>query len=595
MVRFREGSFVLAMAVALVTSACSEKKEKEEASEDQPTEKVSHEPVPGGTFQLAIQENVSTLFPYQIYDLTTAQVGHQIYESLLQFDNKGGDVIPSLAEKWEVSEDQTVYTFHIKKGVFFHDNECFEGGKGREVTAEDVKFSFELLCTDHENGQNANFENTFKGIVKGASEFYNGQSEALAGVEVVDNHKVKLTINEPRSTFIYKLATLFTAIIPHEAYDMYGYQVSVGTGPFMLSSINETKDEVVLVRNPNYHVQDEYGNTLPYLDSVFYSAYPSKTAELDAFQAGELSVISGLPASKVSEVVQADIKDYSAQPPVKFLIRKPEMATEYYEFNMTSPAFNDVRVRRAFNHAIDRKKIIEEVMANQANGYGEFGITPPVPSFEGYDFKGIGELAYDYDPEKAKELLAEAGYENGEGFPSVKLILNSGGNRNWNVAKEVVKQLEKTLGVYVNYEILPFSRKIEESKYARSEMVRSAWIADYPSPETFLLNFYGRNVPAGTDMPSYPNTSRYVNPSYDELLEKGFAAKTKEDRYKYFAEAEKILIQDAPMMILWYTENYKLHQANVRKLDFTPLGILDLEGIYLKQWTEAEWKSSNNL
>lgn len=559
------------------------------SSEEQGSGKTISGGVMGGTLHLAMNENLVSLFPYNVFDLSSAQVSEQIFQSLVALDNQSLDIVPELAEIWTVSEDGLEYTFTLRKGVAFHDNECFEGGKGRAVTAHDVKYSFELLATKRKSKLNANFDQSIKGIVKGAAEFHDEKANEIEGVQVVDDRTVKIILTEPRATFIQRLAVLTTAIIPKEGYEMYAEEVKVGTGPFMFASMTAGRDTAVLVRNPNFYLKDEDGKALPYLDSLVYIKYRSKIDELEAFQNGKLSVISGLPASKVTEVIQEDIDEYNAQPPSRFLLRKQEMSTQYYEFNLTRPHFSNVKVRQAFNYAINRKKIVEEVLSNQANRGGELGITPPVKDFEGYDFEGIAEVGYTYDPEKARALMAEAGFPDGKGFPTLQLILNSGGTQNSNVAKEVVKQLQKELNVHVNYDILPFDKKTEEAKYGRADLFRTAWVADYPSPESFLMTLYGRNVPASLNQPSWPNTSRYRNAAYDQLLEKALKTANQSERWKLFAEAEKLMMKDAPIIVLWYSEQYNMMLSPVRNLEFSPLQIMNLEKVYIRKWSTEEW------
>jgi ABC-type transport system substrate-binding protein len=388
------------------------------------------------------------------------------------------------------------------------------------------------------------------------------------------------------------MGTLYAGIVAKEAYEKYGEQSNVGTGPFRFFSVSASRDEILLVKNQEYYLADANGVRLPYLDTVAFKVYDRKVDELFAFQNGTLSIITGLPASKVSEVVQEDIQEYSAQPPSKILVREPQLSTQYYEFNLTKPHFKDVRVRQAFNYAINRKAIIENVLSNQANGFGEYGITPPISTFDGYNYDAIKEVAYDYNPEKARQLMAQAGFPNGKGFPDLQLLINSGGAENNAVATEVADQLNRTLGVNVNFTSLPFAKKVQEAQHGRGDIFRTAWVADYPSPESFLLNFYGKFVPATLNDPSWPNTSRYKSDKFDALLEEGMRTTNRDERLKLFGQAEVEMMKDAPAMILWYKEDYNMHLSVVRNIKYSPLQVLNLTNVYLKPWTAEEWKKS---
>lgn len=535
----------------------------------------------GGTLKVNETEMYQTLYPYRITDAVSAFVAQQIYEGLVKFDTRDLSIKPCLAEKWEVDAAGMTYTFHLRKGVKFQDNPCFPGGKGREVKANDVKYSFEMLCTDHPD--NFNFAATFKDRVLGANQYFeqskNGKPGDLEGIKVIDDHTIQIKLYAPTSSFIYVLANPAAAIVAKEAVDQYGNKMKVGTGPFVFAENENVKDRIILKRNPHYYAVDSLGNQLPYLDTVLITFKQSKKEELEDFQAGKVDMVIGLPAESIKEVVESQIANFESKPPKFVLERTPEMTTQYYEFNIKKAPFDNVKVRKAFSYAIDRNRIIDEVLKGEAYGPGVNGISPP--SFKGYDITKI--KGYDYDPEKAKKLLAEAGYPNGNGFPTVKLELNSGGARNSNVAFEIQKQLMDVLGVNIDLEVVPLSQKLEDATYGRAEIFRSAWIADYPSPENFLWTLYGGTVPDSPDKPSYPNTPRYKNPEYDKLYEAGKSAKTKEEAYDYFLKAEQILMDDAPIMVLWYDENYRLVQSRVRNFFLNPMRIRDFSEVYIQE------------
>ena len=157
------------------------------------------------------------------------------------------------------------------------------------------------------------------------------------------------------------------------------------------------------------------------------------------------------------------------------------------------------KVRKALNYAVNRERLINNILNGQGT-IGDKGITPNIKSFADYNFNAVE--GYNYNPELARELLKEAGYPNGEGFPPVRLEINLGGNKHKLVATELQYQFLDVLGIHVEVEQVSFADKVEHSKYGKSEMFRSAWVADYPSPESFLSVFYGENVPSTLDEPS---------------------------------------------------------------------------------------------
>lgn len=570
-------SFFFILSVAVLLSSCSN------STSDGGTERVAKgDKVYGGTLRVNETEQFLTLNPASITDIGSAHIANQIYEGLVKFNPKDLSVIPSLAEKWEIDAAGTTYTFHLKKGVMFQDNECFPDGKGREVKSSDFKFSFELLCTDSKD--NSNFAATFQDRVVGANKFFAASkgkpTGSIDGIKTPDDYTISITLTSPSASFLFALASPVTSVIAKEAYEKYGTDIKVGTGPFIFVE-NGSTDKALLKRNDNYHGKDSLGNQLPFLDSVVISFLPTKKQELDNFQNGNLDMVIGLPSESIKDMVESQIADFQNKPPKYVLERSPEMASQYYEFNMTKEPFNNIKVRQAFSYAIDRNKIVEDVLRGEAYGPAINGISPP--SFKGYDITKI--TGYDFDAEKAKKLLAEAGYPNGKGFPKVKIELNSGGAKNTNVVLEIQKQLMEVLNVNVDFEVVPQKQKMEDAKYARAEIFRAAWIADFPSPENFLWILYGATVPADLSQPSYPNTPRYKNEEFDKLFDAGKSAKTQEEGYADLLKAEQIMMNDAPVMMLWYDENYRLVKSNVRNLFSNPMRYRDYSGVYLKDVT----------
>lgn len=543
----------------------------------------------GGTLKLSETEKFQTLTPVAVTDVISSNITYQIFEGLLKFNPKNpSEVTPGIAESYEVSADGTVYTFKIRKGVFFHDDPCFPDGKGREVTAEDCLYSFTQLCTQTPNNQQ--YKATFKGKVKGADSYYkasaNGNipSQGIEGIKVLDASTIQITLIEPSNSFRYIMAMPGTFIVAKEAVEKYNDLAHIGTGAFIPVSPDAGSDRLILVRNPNYYGTDEAGNQLPFLDSVVISFYPTKAKELDAFMQEDLDVVFGLPPDQVTQVVQNSLKAFESSPPKYELVRTPELETQYYEINTSRKPFDNVKVRQAFSYATNRKKIFEEVLKSEGYGPGLYGIVPP--AFKGYDTSLV--RGYEFNPEKAKKLLAEAGFPDGKKFPIVKIELNSGGAKHSRVVEEIKNQWMEVLNVNVEYEIVPLKQKLEDAKFGRADIFRSAWVADFPSPENFLWTLYGASVPANAEEPSFPNTPRYVNPAYDSLYLAGSHTVDPKASYEMFAKAERLMIDDAPVIILWYAENIKLAYSYVKDFHFNTIRQWNLSPVYIKKPAEGD-------
>ncbi|MCC7301083.1 MAG: ABC transporter substrate-binding protein [Bacteroidia bacterium] len=548
----------------------------------------------GGTLKLSETEKFQTLNPLAITDVNSSNIAYQIYEGLLKFNPKNpSEVLPSLAESYTISEDGKVYTFKLKKGIHFHDDPCFSNGKGREINAGDVVWSLTQLCT--QTSVNQQFKATFKGKVKGADEYYassaNGNIPAggVSGISAPDAGTVQITLNEPLSSFKYIMALPGTFVLPKEAYERYGDNSYIGSGPFLPVNPDAGKDELILVRNENYHGTDSLGNQLPFLDSVEIRFYPTKAKELDAFMQGNLDVVFGLPPEQVSQIVQNSLAAFENNPPKYELVRTPELETQYYEINTSRKPFDDVRVRQAFCYAINRMKIFEDILKGEGYGPGHYGLVPP--AFRNYDTSAV--RGYSYNPEKAKKLMADAGFPGGKGFPIVKIELNSGGAKHSRVVEEIKNQLMDVLNVNVEYEIVPMKQKLEDAQYGRADLFRTAWVADFPSPENFLWTLYGGSVPEKTEDPSYPNVPRYKSAYYDSLYLAGAHSGDLKESYSLFAKAERQMLDDAPVIILWYAENFKLTYTYVKGFHFNPIRQWSLGEVYLKKPSPEEEKGVN--
>jgi oligopeptide transport system substrate-binding protein len=553
-------------------------------SGDDTDNQVEDQDLYGGVFKMPIGSYFTPIRVVEVQKLETAQVYDQVFEGLVKYNPKTLEVEPALAKEWSVSPDGLTYTFKLAEEVYFHDNECFEGGKGRKMTPEDVVYTFKTIYTP---GPENRAYYTFKNTIAGGDDFYNGKATEISGIKVEGN-SVAFQLVEPSTIFLQKMAAVFGVIVPKESVEAAEF-TPVGTGPFIYDKKNSTSEVVRLSKNPNYHGKDANGNPLPYLDSVVFKYYEHGEDPMELFWAGDMSYIPNVPVTKISEVLEEKIGDFESKPPKYILISEPQLSTTYLEFNMTNKTLKNKKVRKAINHAINRQKLVEKIMKNQAYEIGKFGMTPPLPKiFKDYDFEGIEDVSYQYNPELAKQLLAEAGYPDGKGFPTLSFQFRLG-NDHYLVASEIQNQLRSVLNINIEIEAIEFNDLIENQGHGRADIFRTTWFGDYPSPETWLLNAYGKIVPSDRSLPSYVNSSRFQNAEFDKLFEEGVHASSVEESYKAFAAAEKVLMDEAPFIVLWYGEDMMLVQSNVRDLETNGMRYLDLRSVYFKEPTAEEY------
>jgi oligopeptide transport system substrate-binding protein len=492
---------------------------------------------------------------------------------LLRLDSKTLEVIPGLAQTWETSADGKTITFHLTKGAHFQDDKCYSDGKGPEITSKDVKYTYELMCTKGPN--NLNFEILVKDRLVGANDFYDKKITTLTGFKIIDDYTFSLELINPSSSFLKLLAHPASAIINQTAYKAYGKDLKTGAGPFIYNAAS-TSDKIVLTKNPNYYAKDSIRCSLPYLDSVVVLILPSIEDGLMLYENQKLDLVNTLPSLRVKEIVEKHIQEFVSHPPKSLLQHEAEMLSQFYVFNTKQKPFDNIKVRQAINYAIDKDKLVDNVLQGQAIGAANYGITPN--TFVGYDIKKI--TGYTFDIAKAKKLLMEAGYPGGIGFPEVRILINSGNSRNSNIVVELQKQLKENLNINVNFESLPNVQKYDLQMHGKSDIYRDAWVADYPSPETFLSLFVGEGVPADNNVTSYPNTSRYQNPLYDAYFKKGRDTNIIDSSYAYFMKAEQLLINDAVIIPLWYEGSYRMLSNKVKDLNLNAMRYYDLTKVY---------------
>lgn len=573
-----------ALSLALLLFSCGG------STENVPEENVESgtEQYYGGVFRMPIGSYFSVGQVNEVQKLEESQIYSQIFEGLVKYDPKTLEIELGLASEWSISADGLTYTFKLREGVKFHDNSCFENGKGREVTTDDVLYSFNQIY-DAKTSNKA--YSIFKNTIVGGDAYHDGEAEEISGI-TVDGNEITMQLSSPSLAFVQKLASIYGAIVAKEAVEA-SELCPVGAGPFMYDMKNSGSDNVRLARNPNYYGVDEDGNNYPYLDSVVFIYYENKEEQMDLFWGENLTYLPKVPITKISEVLEERIADFENKPPKYILNSEPQLTTTYLELNMTTPVLKNKKVRQALNFAINRKKLVEKILKNQAYEIGKFGITPPLPKvFNEYDFEGIEDTAYVYNPQLAKQLLAEAGYPEGRNFPSLEMQFSSGSTE-YLIASEIQSQLRSVLNINIDIEAIEFNKLLENKAMGDADIFRTNWVGDYPTAEAFLLNAYGKVVPQDRNEPSYLNSSRYQNPEFDRLFESGMMAMNEDEANESFSEAEKILMDDAAFIILWYGEDLALQQASIRVFETNSIGYIDLTRAYFKEPTAEEYAVTN--
>lgn len=554
-------SYLLPLVLLTILSACGGGGSKTRIEKRDAKGGVKY----GGVFRYNETEFYKSLYPLGITEVVGHRITNQVYEGLVHFNPKDLTVEPCLAKSWDVDSTATVYTFHLQTGVVFHDDPCFADGKGRVMTANDFVYCFDLLCTPDPKNNGFTF---YRDIVKGANDLYTAREKkqhdadeaAALGVKALDDSTLQITLVKPFADLLNRLALPFVAVFPKEAVEKYKGDIlnhTVGTGPFVIKAV-KTDEAVVMARNEKYWGKDEFGNQLPYLDGVKVSFIKEDKTEMLELAKGNLEMKYRLPFSMIDEILDENKQlkgDYK-----KFQLQvTPEYAIQFYGFLVPDKIFADKNVRLAFNYAIDRAKIADYTAKGEGvpafNGFVPMGI----PGYDNSLVKGHG-----FDVKKAKEYMAKAGYPDGKGFPKITLEINSGGGRNLDVAEAIKSMLSQNLNIEIDLSQVVWAQHTNNVELGKTNFWRFGWVADYPDPNNFLNLFYGKNVPATMAEAAYTNPSRYKNPAFDALYEKALTTTDAAERNKQYAQLDQMIVDDAPVLLIYYSMNRRLLQPYVR-------------------------------
>ncbi|MBL4669522.1 MAG: ABC transporter substrate-binding protein [Flavobacteriales bacterium] len=567
--------YLLIGATVLLSSCGGDHKEKEKH-----TQTAKGGVKYGGVFKMNETEDFKSLYPLNVTMALEQRIASQVYQGLVKLNQEDLTILPSLAEKWEINEDATSYTFHLRKGVMFHDDNCFDGGKGREVKASDFKYCFDRICVSEPSNQ---MYWLFKDKIKGSNEYHESVNNktplegGISGVKVIDDYTLQIDLNYSFAGFLNIVSHFACVVYPKEAVDEYGLDMrinGIGTGPFRVKKIKES-ETVILERNPNYWDIDEHGNQLPYSDGLKFSFNKEKKSELLEFKKGNLDMIFRLPLEMIGDVVGEldDAKKGGNRPYIMQVV--PALSIYYLGFQHKTAPFNNLDVRKAFNYAIDRESIVTYTL----QGEGRPALHGFVPPFKGYDYENV--KGYEFDVDKAKKHMAKAGFSNGNGFPEITLQINpGGGGRNVQIAEVVQKMLNENLGINIKIEQMQFAQHMENYETGNATLWRAGWIADYPDPENFLNQFYGNNVPKELSTKAYINSMRYQSPKFDSLFDIALREVDQAKRFELYRQADQVASDEAAVMPIFYDENTRLIQVYVKNFPSNAMEYRDMTEVY---------------
>jgi len=483
-----------------------------------------------------------TLDPAISGEMTSHTYIMQIFSGLVCLNDELTP-LPDIAQSWQKSQDGKKYTFYLRQGVKFHD--------GREVKANDFKYSWERACNPKTGSQTAA---TYLGDIVGVKDVLAGETKEIEGVKVIDDYTLQVNIDAPKAYFLAKL-TYPTAFVVDRTNVESGkewWHKPNGTGPFQLK---EWKPDQLLVLERN---------------ELYYRG-PAKVDHV-AFH-----LLSGVPIN-MYEMGKIDVapvyQDYidrvrdETSPLHRELMVTPELSLYYIGFNTQKPPFDDANIRRAFCHAVNKQRVIEltfKGMANKAEG-----IIPP--GMPGYN-ENVTEISYDVA--EAERLIAASKYGAISNLPPITVTVSGWGGNIPDYLGAIIYQWQENLGVEVTVRQLEPENFLYYLKEEKDELFMLGWVADYADPQNFLDNLFYTG--------SEYNVSEYSDPELDALLDDAAIEEDSATRFSMYQQAEQRIIDQAPCLPLWFGVNYVLVKPYVKNYKLSPIGIPNLSQVYIER------------
>jgi len=499
-------------------------------------------------FRYNEHKNIGSLDPAFAKDNADISAINQLFNGLVQMDSLM-DVVPAIASSWEISENAKVYTFNLREDVYFHTHSLFGTDKTRTLTANDFVYSFDRLRDP-------------KLASPGGWVLQNVES-----YKALDAQRFQITLKSPFPAFLGLITMKYCSVVPKEVVEHYGADFRsnpIGTGPYKFKRWEENI-KLIFRKNNRYFETNQAGEKLPYLEAVSITFLADKQSEFLQFIQGNIDYITGLDASYKDDILRADgVLKPSYASSVKML-RAPYLNTEYFGFYMDSEVseYQSELIRQAVNYGFDRTKMMRYLR----NGIG-------IPGMGGFIPKGLPghneNVGYDYQPEKAKQLLETYRNESGNPQPEITLTTIS----NYLSFSEFIQRELQSIGLTIRIDVMPPSSLKSAKSNGKIDLFRASWVADYPDAQNYLSLFYSGNF-----APNGPNYTHFKDAQFDRWYEEALLEIDQEKRLHLYQKMDALVIKKAPVVVLFYDEVIRFTSIDVRGLGINPTNLLELKNV----------------
>lgn len=484
------------------------------------------------TFIFARAADAVSLDPARVTDSESENVSQSILETLIAFEEGETTIQPLLATEWEEADDGLTYTLSLREGVTFHD--------GTDFNADAVVYNFERWM----NAENAEQFPMYASVFGG---FVGDELHEIESVTALDEHTVEFKLNFAQPTFLKDLALTPFSISSPEAVEQYGEDYGdnpVGTGPFVFNEW-QRNDRVVLDRYEDYWLED-----YPKLEQVIFRTIPDNSARMNALLSGEADMIDGLDPENLDQIVEDDNFQ---------VLQRPPLNIGYLGLTVTREPFDDPLVRQALNHAVDKEAMIDAFFAGQA----EPAVNPIPPTIEGYN-EDIEP--YEYNPERARELLAEAGLSDGFEMELWAMPVSRPYMPNANRVAEYLQSSFAEIGVTAEIVSYEWATYLEQVTAGEADSFLLGWTGTNGDADDFIYSlWHGDNIGS-------LNSTQYDNPELNAILEEARTITDQDRRNELYREAQVIMHEDPPIIPLVHTTPVLAARADVTGFDPHPTG-----------------------
>jgi oligopeptide transport system substrate-binding protein len=526
----------------------------------------------GGLFSYSLPEKISSLFPQETNALSELRIISQLFDPLVKQSDSKGTIENYLAKSIEIEKQGTLVHIKLRRGVLFNDDDCFAGAT-RELTAEDVAFTFSLACSNHPLNQSTTL---LMGKIQGAVSYFknglNPDKSTVSGIHIINPYELEIHLTRPYNNFKQLLAHPSLGILSKISWGFYGGKLQlhpVGSGPFFIKSMSDTILE--LARNEHYWRHDEFGNQLPYLDEVHVLTNMKLTQEYPLFSKEKVDLLFDLPVSDLEKAFGTLTDAKKGKNLLHRVHIQKASKIHYLAWNMNSAPFNNPLVRKAFQLAIDRDYICSEILRGDGQALNR-GFIPTCAYYSNPNLELIQQ-----DLMRARNCLKEAGYNEKNPFPTISFLINNQKGSNADLwCKEVCRQLKTGLGIPIHIEYVGTKERDNLIKTGKAHIWKTGWVGDYPDAESYLRLFFQENKE------THSGENYFYHSRYNRLYLNSILTSNKKEKLFYQRACEEIIANENAILPIYSEDFFVLINLRVRGFKMNPSGIIDFSHIYIK-------------